>query len=167
MESGFYGILNTKIKYMDTKKEAKKYLDKYFKSQYINENDDAFNSLVRLLNKAQNQPLQLHTVSSSTGWETDDFMYGIKVLLSQKPKDESLLKAIEELGELSVKLLQYLNKPESINEGDIEEEIADCEMHFHILNNYFPVSKNIRERKIEKFLQSKDYKLHKTKYEGK
>lgn len=38
---------------MDIKKEAKKYLNKYFKSQYINENDDEFKSLVRLLNKAQ------------------------------------------------------------------------------------------------------------------
>jgi hypothetical protein len=36
---------------MDTKKEAKKYLNRYFKSQYINENDDEFKSLVRLLNK--------------------------------------------------------------------------------------------------------------------
>lgn len=118
-------------------------------------------------NEAQNQPLQLHNVSSSTGWETTDFMYGIKVLLSEKPKDKSLLKAIEELGELSVKLLQYINKPESISEGDIEEEIADCEMHFHILNNYFPVPQSIRERKIDKFLQSKDYKQYKAKYEGK
>lgn len=38
---------------MDTKKETKKYLNKYFKSQCINENDDEFKSLVRLLNKAQ------------------------------------------------------------------------------------------------------------------
>lgn len=108
----------------------------------------------------------IHNVSSSMGWETSDFMYGIKVLLSEKPKDKSLLKAIEELGELSVKLLQYINKPESINEGDIEEEITDCEMHFHILKNYFPVPQSIRERKVEKFLQSKDYKQYKAKYEG-
>jgi len=38
---------------MDTKKEAKKYLNKYFKAQYIYENDLEFKSLVRLLNKAQ------------------------------------------------------------------------------------------------------------------
>ena len=55
MESVFYGLLNTIIKNMDTKKEAKKYLNKYFKSQYINENDDEYKSLVRLLNKAQKQ----------------------------------------------------------------------------------------------------------------
>ena len=38
---------------MDTKKEAKNYLDKYFKSQYFNETDLEYKSLVRLLNKAQ------------------------------------------------------------------------------------------------------------------
>ena len=38
---------------MDTKKEAKKYLNKYFKAQHINENDDEFKSLVRLLNNTQ------------------------------------------------------------------------------------------------------------------
>ncbi len=40
---------------MDTKKEVKKYLNKYFKAQYINENDDEFKSLVLLINKAQRQ----------------------------------------------------------------------------------------------------------------
>ena len=38
---------------MNTKKEVKKYLSKYFKSQYFDENDAEFKSLVRLLNKAQ------------------------------------------------------------------------------------------------------------------
>ena len=43
---------------MDTKKEAKKYLNKYFKSQYLKETDDEYKSLVRLLNKA----LRIHDV---------------------------------------------------------------------------------------------------------
>ena len=46
---------------MDTKKEAKKYLNKYFKSQYINENDDEYKSLVRLINKAQKQVKNCNT----------------------------------------------------------------------------------------------------------
>jgi NTP pyrophosphatase (non-canonical NTP hydrolase) len=91
-------------------------------------------------------------------WETDDFIYGISVLLATKPLDKTLCKALEELNELSVKLLQYINKPESIANGDIEEEIADVEMHLKLLKNYFPVSSSIRKRKIKKFLQSKDYK---------
>lgn len=44
---------------MDTKKEAKKYLNKYFKAQYLKETDDEYKSLVRLLNKA----LRIHDVS--------------------------------------------------------------------------------------------------------
>ena len=43
---------------MDTKKEAKKYLNKYFKAQYLKETDDEYKSLVRLLNKA----LRIHAV---------------------------------------------------------------------------------------------------------
>ena len=43
---------------MDTNKEAKKYLNKYFKSQYLKETDDEYKALVRLLNKA----LRIHDV---------------------------------------------------------------------------------------------------------
>lgn len=43
---------------MDTKKEAKKYLNKYFKAQYLKETDDEYKSLVTLLNKA----LRIHDV---------------------------------------------------------------------------------------------------------
>jgi hypothetical protein len=43
---------------MDTKKEAKKYLNKYFKAQYINETDDEFKDLVKILNEA----LRIHDV---------------------------------------------------------------------------------------------------------
>jgi hypothetical protein len=43
---------------MDTKKEAKKYLNKYFKAQYIEETDDEFKGLVKILNKA----LRIHDV---------------------------------------------------------------------------------------------------------
>ena len=43
---------------MDTKKEARKYLNKYFKAQYLKETDDEYKSLVRLLNKA----LSIHDV---------------------------------------------------------------------------------------------------------
>lgn len=38
---------------MDTKEEAKKYLNKYFKAQYLKEEDAEFKALVRLLNKAR------------------------------------------------------------------------------------------------------------------
>lgn len=43
---------------MDTKKEVKKYLNKYFKTQYIKETDYEYKALVGLLNKA----LRIHDV---------------------------------------------------------------------------------------------------------
>ena len=91
-------------------------------------------------------------------WETEEFTHGIDVLLAEKPLEKMLSKAAEELGELSVKLLQYINKKESINENDIEEEIADVEMHMIVLNKLFPVPMQVREEKVNKFLNSKDYK---------
>jgi len=98
-------------------------------------------------------------------WETDDFAYGIEVLIAEKPLDKSICKAVEELNELSVKLLQYINKPDSISAGDIEEEIADVEMHLVLLKNIFPVSTEIRKQKIDKFLKSKDYNNFRERYE--
>lgn len=109
--------------------------------------------------------LQQHNVVCRADWETDAFAYGINVLLSEKPLDKSICKAVEELNELAVKLLQYINKSESISDGDIEEEIADVEMNLRLLKSYFPVSAEIRELKISKFLKSKDYNSYREKYE--
>lgn len=54
---------------MDNKKEVKKYLNKYFKAQYLyfkaqylEEYDNEFKSLVRLLNKAQKQVKNSKTI---------------------------------------------------------------------------------------------------------
>lgn len=93
-----------------------------------------------------------------------DFEYGVKVLLSETPISKSIMKALEELSELSTKLLQYVNKPEQITDSDIEEEIVDCEMHFNLLKNYFPVSASTRLRKIKKMLKSKDFKNYEKRY---
>lgn len=97
-------------------------------------------------------------------WKSKKFKYAIKVLLSEKSFDKSITKACEELSELSVKLLQYVNKRESIYEGDIEEEIADCEQNLYLLKHYFPVSEEIRKAKIKKFLKSDDYKRYLKSY---
>lgn len=117
--------------------------------------------------KQQNLSLSLNNKDTNDNWETNDFLHGIEVLLSEKPKEKSLLKAAEELNELSLKLLHFVNKPDSVDKGSIEEEISDCEMNFHVLKAYFPVSENIRKSKIEKFLQSKDYKFYEASYKAK
>ena len=75
---------------MDTKKEAKKYLNKYFKKQYLKETDDEYKSLVRLLNKA----LRIHDVVGqsepcgllhSTDWNGKCFKCGEQVFV-REPK---------------------------------------------------------------------------------
>lgn len=104
-------------------------------------------------------------IDEKMSWETPEFIHGISVLLREKPFDKIITKALEELGELNVKLLQYMNKPEVIGEGDIEEEIADLEMHLRLLKYFFPVSPEIREAKIKKFLASKDYQFYLKQYE--
>lgn len=108
--------------------------------------------------------LQEHYLMQKSDWETEDFIYGVNVLLVEKPLEKSLCKAAEELVELSVKILQFINKPESIDAGDIEEEIADVEMHLTVLKSYFPVSREMRSRKIDKFLKSKDYNIYLEKF---
>lgn len=45
---------------MDPEKEAKKYLNKYFKAQHLKKTDDEYKALVRLLKQA----LRMHAVSS-------------------------------------------------------------------------------------------------------
>lgn len=91
----------------------------------------------------------------------------IDVLLAEKPVDKSIMKALEELSELSTVLLQHINKPGSIKKEDIEQEIVDCEMHFIILKHFFPISEDLREKKLKKMLNSKDYLYYEEKYNKK
>ena len=84
---------------MDTKKEAKKYLNKYFKAQYLKETDDEYKSLVRLLNKA----LRIHDVRLSLPSEEDirepiqNALYATRHFLT------------DECTELADGILDYLN----------------------------------------------------------
>lgn len=94
-------------------------------------------------------------------WQSKKFKVAVELLLKEKPIEKSLSKAAEELNELAVRLLQYINKPKSIKPGDIEEEIADVEQHLVVLKRHFPVSKTLRDEKINKFLNSDDYKFYK------
>ena len=79
---------------MNTNKEAKKYLNKYFATQYINEKDDEFKALVRLLNKAQQQVKNCNTPDVSVSLVDNKFM---KWLAKEAPElCESLYGCIHE-----------------------------------------------------------------------
>ena len=97
-------------------------------------------------------------------WMTPGFIYGIRVLLAAKPYKDIFSKASEELQELSVKLIQFNNKPESIDFDDIAEEIADVEQHLFLLKHMIEVTYNMRLKKIGKFLESDDFKNHEKHY---
>ena len=94
------------------------------------------------------------------------FHYGIDVLISEKPLDKSLNKAVEELLELSTVLAKYINKPNAIKTEDITEEIVDVEMNLNLLKKYFPVSETMRDSKVSKFLCSDDFKQYEEKYKA-
>ncbi len=78
---------------MDIKKEAKKYLNKYFKSQYLNETDDEYKSLVRLLNKA----LRIHDVSG----RSEQLESGLTCMMCRKPKQNDGHTCCEECAGLA------------------------------------------------------------------
>jgi len=90
-------------------------------------------------------------------WKTKEFKQGIDTLFRKKPLKDSVLKALEELNELSLVLVQFLTKPDTISVEDITEEIVDVEMNLDLIKKHFSVSNDIRKAKIDKFLQSKNY----------
>lgn len=96
----------------------------------------------------------------------ESFKYGINVLFAEKPLDKTICKVVEELNELATKLMQYVNKPGSVSYGEIEEEIVDVKMNCRLLELHFPVSSEIENRKIDKFINSKDFNIYKEIYES-
>jgi len=84
----------------------------------------------------------------------------LNVLEAEKPLDKIILKAIEELGELSVALAQYLNKPGKCDGADVIEEIVDVEMNLTLLKRFFPIQEWDRNAKFLKFIDSKDFKKY-------
>jgi hypothetical protein len=77
---------------MDTKKEAKKYLNKYFKAQYINETDDEFKDLVKILNEA----LRIHDVVGRSEQLVCDDCNGKQFIYSKKQDKNICLNCWEE-----------------------------------------------------------------------
>ena len=90
-------------------------------------------------------------------WKTKEFKQAIDTLFKKKPIEKTVLKAVEELNELSLVLVQLLTKPETVTVEDITEEIADVEQNLYLLKKHFPVSQEMRNAKTDKLLKSKSY----------
>lgn len=93
-------------------------------------------------------------------WD-NDFKEGVDVLLRQKHLKDSLSKAAEEFGELNVRILQMINKPEKTVPYDFLEELVDAKMHLLLLMKTFRLDlyPEIIREKIDKMLSSEDF-LH-------
>lgn len=73
---------------LDNKKIVKKYLKRYFSSSWLNENDDEFKSLVRILNKKDKQ------LKSKVEAISDEMIEEIEENARKKGYSESLITGI-------------------------------------------------------------------------
>lgn len=77
----------------------------------------------------------------------------IKYLVENNDYKYNLLKAAEELNELSTILLQYVNKDNKVDKQKIIEEIGDSIIRIKVLKKLFS-KKKVKERikfKLDKF----------------
>lgn len=147
---------------LDSKEKEKEQIEvQLFKEQHANAKEwaEQHDKIIRLEKELQ----ELREAQKNTTWESKEFEEAVNVLFESKPLDKTLLKAIEELNELSLALIQFLNKPETVTLEDITEEIVDVEMNLHLLKKHFPVSEEMRSAKLSKFLKSKSYLDYYTK----
>ena len=95
-------------------------------------------------------------------WDKD-FKDGIDMLLERKHLRASLSKAAEEFGELNVRLLQMINKPEKALQYDFLEELVDAKMHLYKLMKHFRLDlyPEIIREKVDKMLTSDDFLFYK------
>lgn len=93
------------------------------------------------------------------------FVDTINTLAAKKPYDKILLKACEELNELSTRLLQYVNNHKKIHAIKIAEEIVDAQMNIILLCKVYDNIdfSTIVEDKVVKMICSKDVKKYKHK----
>jgi hypothetical protein len=89
----------------------------------------------------------------------------IKKLAKSNDYNYNLLKASEELQELSLVLTQYINKPDRVEIKEIIDEIGDVKIRIKILEKLFN-KKSIKERVVFKINKFKTY-LKNKEYPGK
>lgn len=105
------------------------------------------------------------SVEPKADWDRD-FVFAVDVLLECKPKQMSISKAVEELLELSTKLVQYHNDNKKVPVEEIKEEVVDVSMHIFLLHKLFGVTHADIRLKVDKFLNSADYQNYLTLYSG-
>jgi len=89
----------------------------------------------------------------------------INTLVETNEHDYNLLKASEELQELSLVLTQLVNKPNKVKTKEVIDEIGDVKIRLKILEKLFD-SEQIQERVDFKMNKFKGY-LENDEYKGK
>lgn len=89
----------------------------------------------------------------------------IKKLAETNDYQYNLLKSSEEFSELSLVLLQFINKPNKVDKQEIIDEIGDCIIRLEVLKELFN-KKSIKSRIKFKTNKFKSY-IKDDKYKGK
>ncbi len=93
----------------------------------------------------------------------EDTIY--KKLAETNSREYNLLKAAEELNELSLVLIQLVNKPNKVKEQEVIDEIGDVCIRIKVLKHLFN-RQSISKRILFKTNNFKRY-LEEDKYKGK
>lgn len=88
----------------------------------------------------------------------------IKTLVETNDYDYNLLKAAEELNELSLVLIQTVLKKKKVDPQEVIDEIGDCKIRMKIIEEFFDKEK-VKERIHYKTSKFKEY-LEKGKYKN-
>lgn len=81
-----------------------------------------------------------------------------KKLVEHNTYTYNLSKASEELQELSLALIQKINKPAKVDDQEIIDEIGDVKIRLAVLNELFDKNKidirvKLKKKKFERFLK--------------
>lgn len=84
-------------------------------------------------------------------------------LLNNNERNYNLLKTAEELQELSLILIQKLNKGDLVSDTKIIEEIGDVNIRMKVLNKMFPQKKiqkrmNLKLKQFFGYIKTNKYK---------
>lgn len=77
----------------------------------------------------------------------------LEEILKTKGEKQTIMKSVEELNELAVELMKYLNKPQKIDIQNIIDEIGDVFIRIEQLKMIFD------DEKIEKRINDKSNKM--------
>lgn len=98
----------------------------------------------------------------------NEFVAGVDTLYTYKNRKKVINKCLEELSELTTKLLQQKNDTNKVSEDDLLEEVVDAQMHLILIQKYFlpDAIRKMVDTKVNRMVNSKDFKKYKAKQDA-